>query len=292
MKQLTIFTPTFNRAYTLPRLYRSLLEQDTSLFVWMIVDDGSTDNTRGLIAKWKADDRIDIRYFYQENAGKMQAHNLGARECDTELFLCCDSDDWMLPQSIRPMLDYWNANRREGLCGIIGPKYIPRNKIDSLETLPRKKYNTMAGLYRDGYFGETAIAFLTDIIRQYPFPKIEGEKFITEDYIYCQIDEKYQILVYPEYCMGCEYQDDGYTSRYHEIKERNPKGYALYYNEKAKHVINSETRMALIKEYVYYARRGKYPIIKIWKNASFPIQTLRIIISIYSQGLLNRLLHR
>ena len=285
MKQLTIFTPTFNRAYTLPRLYRSLLEQDTSQFVWMIVDDGSTDNTRELIAKWKADDRIDIRYFYQENAGKMQAHNLGARECDTELFLCCDSDDWMLPQSIRPMLDYWNVNRREGLCGIIGPRYIPRNKIDSLETLPRKKYNTMAGLYRDGYFGETAIAFLTDVIRQYPFPKIEGEKFITEDYIYCQIDEKYQILVYPEYCMGCEYQEDGYTRNYEDIKLHNPKGYALYYNEKAKHVFTKSDRYGMMYSYIECCKMAHYSRWKSIGEASFKYITAKIIVASALDGL-------
>jgi len=292
MKQLTIFTPTYNRAYTLPRLYKSLLGQDTKLFKWLIVDDGSTDETHGLVKGWQAENKVDIRYIYQENAGKMQAHNRGVKECDTELFLCCDSDDWMLPESIRPLLDYWNENKRKGLCGIIGPRYIPRNKIDSLSTLPPKKYNTIAGLYKNGYFGETAIGFLTEVLRKYPFPIIQGEKFITEDYIYCQIDDKYQILVYPTYCMECEYQNDGYTNNLHDIKAQNPKGYALYYNEKARHVDDSATRDSLIWQYVYYARRSNYSPVKILKDASFPRQTLKTLFSVYIHGLYRRLLRR
>lgn len=288
MKQLTIFTPTYNRAYTLPRLYNSLLDQETSLFVWLIVDDGSTDNTRELVKQWQAEGRLDIRYFYQDNAGKMQAHNRGAQECDTELFLCCDSDDWMMPQSIKPLIDYWNENRREGLCGIIGPRYIPKNKIDSLETLPRKKYNTMGGLYRDGYFGETAIGFLTDVIRQYPFPQIEGEKFITEDYAYCQIDDKYEILVYPEYCMECEYQEDGYTKNYDDIKRHNPKGYALYYNEKAKHVYIKSSRYGMMYHYIECCRMAHYSWWKIIREASFKYIAIKTIVAGALYGFIHR----
>lgn len=280
MKQLTIFTPTYNRAYTLPRLYESLKKQDQSLFLWLIVDDGSTDNTRELVQQWQKEGIVEIRYFYQENAGKMQAHNRGAKECTTELFMCCDSDDWMVENSIAPALDYWNKYKQPSNCGFIGPKKIPKNGYDSLSTLPRKKYNTMAGLYRDGYKGETAIFFRTAVIRKYPFPQIDGEKFITEDYIYCQIDEKYDILVYPAYCMVCEYQPDGYSKNIHTVADCNPKGYALYYNEKAKHVASLSDRYGYVYQYLYYSRKAGYSIIKIFMGCSFPFILCKVIVSV------------
>lgn len=227
MKQLTIFTPTYNRAYSLPRLYDSLLKQDTSLFKWLIVDDGSTDNTKELVDGWIREGKLEIKYMYQKNAGKMAAHNLGVKECDTELFLCCDSDDWMAENSIKPALDFWNAYQKE-LSGMVGPRDNKKSEMDSLETLPKnEKTDTLSGLYKKGYFGETALFFKTSVIRQYPFPVIDGEKFIPEEYVYRQLDDKYELLIYPTYCMDCEYQPDGYTNNGLKLKIKNPKSSLL-----------------------------------------------------------------
>lgn len=227
MKQLTIFTPTYNRAYSLPRLYDSLLKQDTSVFKWLIVDDGSTDNTKELVDGWIREGKLEIRYIYQKNAGKMTAHNLGVKECDTELFLCCDSDDWMAENSIKPALDFWNAYKKE-LSGMVGPRDNKKSETDSLETLPKnEKTDTLSGLYKKGYFGETALFFKTSVIRQYPFPVIDGEKFIPEEYVYRQLDDKYELLIYPTYCMDCEYQPDGYTNNGLKLKIKNPKSSLL-----------------------------------------------------------------
>ena len=241
MKQLTIFTPTYNRAYTLPRLYESLLKQDTSVFKWLIVDDGSTDNTKELVDGWIREGKLEIRYIYQKNAGKMTAHNLGGKECDTELFLCCDSDDWMAENSIKPALDFWNAYQKE-LSGMVGPKRLHQKELsvmvgprdnnksnyDSLETLPKdEKTDSLSGLYNKGYKGETALFFRTSVIRKYPFPVVDGEKFIPEDYVYRKLDDKYDLLIYPVYCMDCEYQEDGYTNNGLKLKIMNPKSNLL-----------------------------------------------------------------
>ena len=227
MKQLTIFTPTYNRAYTLPRLYESLLKQETSLFKWLIVDDGSTDNTKELVDGWIREGKLEIKYMYQKNAGKMAAHNLAVKECDTELFLCCDSDDWMAENSIKTALDFWNAYQKE-LSGMVGPRDNKKSETNSLETLPKnEKTDTLSGLYKKGYFGETALFFKTSVIRQYPFPVIDGEKFIPEGYVYRQLDDKYELLIYPTYCMDCEYQTDGYTNNGLKLKIKNPKSSLL-----------------------------------------------------------------
>lgn len=92
---LTIFTPTFNRAELLKRVYDSLLRQREKNFSWLIVDDGSTDNTKEVVEEWLREGRINIQYEYQENGGKMRAHNQGVNLCNTELFLCLDSDDFL-----------------------------------------------------------------------------------------------------------------------------------------------------------------------------------------------------
>ena len=83
---LTIFTPTYNRAYILPKLYESLIKQTNKNFIWLIVDDGSDDNTEDIIKKWKEENYIDIEYIKQHNQGKHIAHNTGVDNCKTELF--------------------------------------------------------------------------------------------------------------------------------------------------------------------------------------------------------------
>ena len=95
MKTITIFTPTYNRAYLLPQLYNSLIEQTNKDFIWLVIDDGSNDNTKELIKNWQQKNKISIQYIYQENQGMHGAHNTAYKNIDTELNTCIDSDDYM-----------------------------------------------------------------------------------------------------------------------------------------------------------------------------------------------------
>lgn len=258
MKILTIFTPTYNRAYTLTRLYQSLLKQDTSIFEWLIVDDGSTDNTKQLVDSWIKDAKLDIRYIYQQNAGKMQAHNRGVEECQTKMFLCCDSDDWFEDYSVKLAIDFWldhsagdKAKNLPPLCGMISPRKIINIDNSSAKIPENLRFTTLDGLYKLGYKGETALMFITDVIKQHLFPKIECEKFITEKYVYNQLDRKYQFLVYPEYYNICEYQNDGYTRNALKNALNNPLGCALY----IKQDINFSDKAANWQIYSYMAYR-------------------------------------
>ena len=113
MKKLTIFTPTYNRAYCLPELYESLLVQNKEDFVWMVVDDGSTDETKKIIDKWICDGKINIIYIYQQNSGKMSAHNRAVKECNTELFMCLDSDDKLTDGAVHKIEKYGNQHGNE-----------------------------------------------------------------------------------------------------------------------------------------------------------------------------------
>lgn len=105
MKLLTIFTPTYDRAYILPELYHSLCKEPSDSFIWLIVDDGSTDNTQTLVENWQRENKIEIVYFKQENGGKMRAHNKGVELCSTPLFFCIDSDDQIATGAVEKILE-------------------------------------------------------------------------------------------------------------------------------------------------------------------------------------------
>lgn len=235
MKQaVTIFTPTYNRAYILPRVYESLCNQTNKGFIWLIVDDGSIDNTRYIVNRWINEEIITIRYIYQENEGKHIAHNMGVDACETELFVCVDSDDYLLPNAVDEVINTWNDVRKEELAGIvsmritengapIGKVYLPKNIQES----------TLGDLYdRYKFKGDTMLTFRSSILREYKFPKIDGEKFIGEDYVYAQIDKNYKLYVLNKGLYVCEYLEDGYTKNSKRLIQNNPKGYALLKEKK------------------------------------------------------------
>ena len=232
MKMLTIFTPAYNRAYTLPKLYESLCNQTFQDFEWLLVDDGSTDHTRELIDGWIKDGKINIRYIYQENAGKMTAHNMAVKVSDAELFMCVDSDDYLCSaQVIEGIVSFWdshNKNHNCDICGIIAFKEIGQRKM----SFPKGMSIThLSELSERGFKGEVALVFKSDVLKRYPFPKYPGEKFITDVYIYDQIDREYRFLLYPQHVQHCRYHEDGYSCHYMELLFANPLGFRAYHNQ-------------------------------------------------------------
>lgn len=228
MKLITVFTPTFNRKELLQRAYQSLLKQDVSLFLWLIVDDGSTDGTKEMVEKWKNDNRIQILYFYQENCGKQRAHNLGVEKCSTELFVCLDSDDCLSDNCISKICKYWKQIDEEvktKIAGLLGYKHIIGR--ENIYSFPEQKYSSLSGLYMKGFVGDTTLVFRTEVIRKYPFPVVDGEKFISESIAYNKIDQDYQYALLPINLMDCEYQSNGYTAQSIATKVRYPKGWYL-----------------------------------------------------------------
>ena len=232
MKRLTIFTPTYNRAYILPKLYESLCVQTCQDFEWLVVDDGSTDNTRELVKEWEQEHKITIRYFYQENAGKMIAHNKAVKESQAELFMCVDSDDRLCAENvIADVLSFWNQEKvtdNPAICGIIGYKQI-EHKTECFPESMRIAH--LSDLFEKGFSGVTAVIIKRDVLAKYPFPYFEGEKFVTDVYVYDQIDRDYQFLLFPYTVQDCRYHDDGYSNHYMKLLFENPLGYRAYHNQ-------------------------------------------------------------
>lgn len=235
MKRLTIFTPTYNRAYILPKLYESLCVQTCQDFEWLIVDDGSTDNTQELVKEWIEDKKISVRYVYQENRGKMQAFNKAVSLSESELFVCVDSDDQLANEHVvKDSLIFWTEHKNDDLglgkriAGVVSLKEIT-NKSLPLSKIP--PFGTISTLGKS-IAGETSIITRTDILRHYPYPHFDGEKFITDIYIYDRIDEEYLFLSHPYFTQKCAYQKDGYTVNYRKILFTNPRGHREYHAQR------------------------------------------------------------
>lgn len=235
MKLLTIFTPTYNRAYILEKLYKSLCCQTSSDFCWVVVDDGSTDNTRQLVEHWQKENKILIKYFSKENGGKMSAHNYAVDVADTELFMCVDSDDELSCDAVEIIKKQWRGIKNNNMvAGIIAYTKVTNSKVISAPFPDDIYFSKLSSLYMSGYVGETALIFRKSVLKKYKFPEIPGEKFITEDYVYDQIDQEYIYCLLRKICIIAEYRPDGYTYNALKLKRDNPVGWYLYYEQRAK----------------------------------------------------------
>lgn len=230
---ITVFTPTYNRKENLQRLYDSLLKQKTK-FEWIIVDDGSKDNTNEFILKLKRENKIKINYFYKENGGKQSAYNKGLELAKGDIFLCIDSDDFLEDNILSTIeKDFKKIIDDDKVCAImynqgyisdkslIGTCFPKDNLVDNYYNI-YNKYNVS---------GDKLIVFKTNIAKKYPFPIIKGEKFITEALIYDRVALNYNFLCKNKIAAYKEYLNDGYSNNYFELVKRNPKGNALYYKE-------------------------------------------------------------
>ncbi|MBO4902142.1 MAG: glycosyltransferase family 2 protein [Lachnospiraceae bacterium] len=260
--KLTVFTPTYNRRELLAKAYESLCMQTDRSFVWLIVDDGSDDDTESLVKEWIREHKIEIRYDYCKNGGKMRAHNRGVALCDTEWFLCLDSDDILVPTAVEQILACESYLKDEKVAGIVAHK--GRSETETLydAAFPASGYSTLYGLYLKGFRGETTLVFKTEILRAYPFPEIAGEKYVPEDYIYDKIDENHVLYILPEILTVCELVSEGYTDRLKQIRDENPRAWFLYYEQRARITPVSFRKWKYLGYYIRYAKRCHEPLMK------------------------------
>lgn len=227
---LTVFTPVFNRAHTLPRTYKSLRSQDCKDFIWLIIDDGSTDNTADLVRDWqKHDNGFEIRYVYKENGGMHTAHNVAYEKIGTELNVCIDSDDRMSEGAVRKILGKWEQIRDQGYAGIIGLDADLNGEIIGKGFPAGLQETTVIGYYANGGRGDKKLVYRTDIINQYPpYPVFEGEKYVSLSYKYRLIDQDYKLAILNEVLCDVEYQADGSSNNMFRQYVKNPKGFAFW----------------------------------------------------------------
>lgn len=232
MKTLTIFTPAYNRAHTIGRTYRSLLRQTCQDFEWLVIDDGSSDNTRDLVESWIAEKKIPIRYIRQENQGMHGAHNTAYQNIFTELNTCIDSDDFMPDDAVEKIIRFWNSiseDKKKKYAGIIGLDQTVDGKIIGSKFTTQE--TTTWEFYAHGGYGDKKLVYRSDIIRQFPlYPIFKGEKYVSLGSLYTLIDQKYKVLTLNEPLVVVEYQPDGSSYNMYSQYIRNPHGFI--YNRK------------------------------------------------------------
>ena len=248
---LTIFTPAYNRAYTLHLCYESMLRQKNKDFEWLIVDDGSTDNTKELVEKWmKADNGFDIRYIYKENGGMHTAHNTAYENIDTELNMCIDSDDYLTDDAVEKILSFWGKNKDEKYGGIIALDIFQNGEIIG-KKLPEQKSIAYNDYYEYGGTGDKKVIYRTDVITKYPpYPEYKGEKFVGLCYKYLLADQEYPLLIMNEPICVVEYLEDGSTRNIMKQFVKNPRGYIFLRKERMKYCKTFKWRFKSCIHYV------------------------------------------
>lgn len=253
MATLTVFTPLYNRINTLKRTYESLKRQTSKDFVWLIIDDGSTDNPYEIIKEWiKINNGFEIKYVYKENGGMHTAHNTAYENIDTELNVCVDSDDYMPDNAVQLIIDCWNKNKNKGYAGIIALDFADSTKKVIGKELPTdKESTTLMGYYNNGGFGDKKLIYRTDIIKATPpYPVFDNEKYVALAYKYYLIDEKYELKILNECVCIVDYQMDGSSTNMYRQYVRNPKGFAFWRKEQMKHSINIKQKFKACIHYV------------------------------------------
>lgn len=230
MAFITVFTPAYNRAHTLPRTYESLKMQSNKDFIWLIVDDGSTDSTQELVQEWKSKEKeFEIQYIYKENGGMHTAHNVAYENITTELNVCIDSDDCLAEEAIQYIWDAWEKVKDKNNAGLIGLDADLAGNIIGKGFPEDMQETTLVGYYASGGKGDKKLVYRTDVINKYPpYPVFEGEKYVALAYKYRLIDQEYKLTVLPKILCNVEYQQDGSSGTMWKQYLKYPKGFAFW----------------------------------------------------------------
>ena len=229
-EMLTVFTPTFNRAECLKKGYEALCRQTCKEFVWLVVDDGSTDQTRLLVEQWSRQEKgFEVRYIYKENGGLHTGYNVAIANIDTELSVCIDSDDYMPDDAVEKILTFWKkegSDKYEGIAAldafedgtIIGDPF-PKQKSINILDVSLGKYH-----YKNG---DRKLVVRTALYKEVaPMPSYENEKNFNPHLMHLQISEKYDFLIYNTVLCVVEYQEDGMSNGIFKQYLNSPKSFA------------------------------------------------------------------
>lgn len=257
---ITIFTPTYNRAHTLPKLYESLKNQNSKNFEWLIVDDGSIDETKELIDKYIAEKEINIRYFFQENKGKHLAINKGISIATSDYFLVIDSDDCISVDCIDICSKMISEIRESDFDGFTFIRFSESSNFN--RELYGKKRWRKGQSYIWEFNGEMMYCIKTDVYKRFLFPEFPGEKFCPESLILRRLEEKHSIL-YTDYVLAFgDYLDGGLTKNYYMLMFNNPHGALLNYKERIHQSKDFNQKFSFAKNYYDIAWKSSKTTLK------------------------------
>lgn len=227
-KTLTIFTPTYNRKSLLRNCYKSLKRQTSYDFIWLIIDDGSDDDTEAEVNVWKADDiPFQITYIYKENGGLHTAYNAALEQIHTELCMCVDSDDYLTDDAVERILEFWSKQKRDDMAGIVALNKTTENEILG-KYLPKLPYAHLIELYCKYHCRrDLKMIYRSNILRKYgPIPEFPSEKFMNPYYLFLKVDKQYPMLLFNQAVCVVNYQADGMSSGIVSQYMQSPNSYA------------------------------------------------------------------
>lgn len=277
---ITVFTPSYNREKELKDLYNSLLKQKKANFEWLIVDDGSKDNTKEMVEKLQKENKININYIYKENGGKQSAYNKGLDNAKGEIFLCIDSDDVFMDDVLSKIeKDFEKIKDNEYIGGIAYVQsYISdKKKIIGTKFPIDEMVDTYFNIYhKHKVIGDKLIVLKTNVAKEYYFPLIKGEKFVPEALIFNRISLKYKFKCINKIMACKEYLENGYSNNYFNLVKRNPKGNMLYFEE----LYNLEKSIYNIYGYILFGIYSKTKLKEILKNHKAKIKIILMYIPV------------
>lgn len=233
---ITILTPTYNRASLLPRLFDSLLRQTNKDFEWIVVDDGSTDDTREVVAnlKEKCGGAFPMGYVYKANGGKHMAINIGAERARGELLFIADSDDLLTDDALETVANSWHdISDDKSFAGIAGLDIAMDTRQVIGSGLPQEHIdcNAIDIRYRHHVTGDMKEVFRTEVLREFPFPEFAGERFCPEQLVWFRMARRYRLRYINKPIYIADYQPDGITAGITRARMRNPSASMLTYAE-------------------------------------------------------------
>ena len=235
---ITILTPTYNRASLLPRLFDSLLRQTNKDFEWIVVDDGSTDDTREVVAnlKEKCGGAFPMGYVYKANGGKHMAINIGAERARGELLFIADSDDLLTDDALETVANSWHdISDDKSFAGIAGLDITMDTREVIGSGLPQEHIdcNAIDIRYRHHVTGDMKEVFRTEVLREFPFPEFHSERFCPEQLVWFRIAHRYKLRYVNKPIYIAEYQPDGITAGITRARMKSPSASMLTYAELA-----------------------------------------------------------
>ena len=277
MKTLTVFTPTYNRAYCLHKCYNSLLGQSNQDFVWLIIDDGSTDDTKSLVQSWIDENKVAIQYHYQENLGMHGAHNAAYKLIETPLNVCIDSDDEMAEEAVSKILFSWkDIKDKPNFAGLVGLDADENGAIIGTKIPEHITETTLYQLYNTHkVLGDKKLVLRTDVVKKYPpYPIFKGERFVPLGYLYQLIDQDYKLLPVNEVFCVVEYMQDGSSMNMLKQYRRHPKGFAFSRKSRMELATNFKDKF---KNAIHYVSSSLFI-----KNGSFLLESPSKIVTFFA----------